>query len=102
MAVRAALAAPERAAHGRHHRPAGSLREGEERRNLDSLKNTIKANPALAASLAALLLACLALAFAHGRDMRRMVKVDAPKQLLSAVNVPDPAEGITLAEADAV
>ena len=40
--------------------------------NLDSLKNTIKANPALAASLAALLLACLALAFAHGRDMRRM------------------------------
>ena len=40
--------------------------------NLDSLKNTIKANPALAASLAALLLACLALAFAHGRDMRHM------------------------------
>ena len=72
MAVRAALAAPERAAHGRHHRPAGSLREGEERRNLDSLKNTIKANPALAASLAALLLACLALAFAQGCDMRHM------------------------------
>ena len=72
MAVRAALAAPERAAHGRHHRPAGSLREGEERMNLDSLKNTIKANPALAASLAALLLACLALAFAQGCDMRHM------------------------------
>ena len=40
--------------------------------NLDSLKNAIKANPAIAASLAALLLACLALAFAHGCDMRHM------------------------------
>ena len=70
--------------------------------NLDSLKNTIKANPAIAASLAALLLACIAIAFAQGRDMRRMGKVDAPKDFLAAVDVPDPAEGITLAEADAV
>ena len=65
---------------------------------LDSIKNAIKANPALAASLAALLFACLALAFAQGCDMRRMVKVDAPKDLLAAVDVPEPAEGITLAE----
>lgn len=69
---------------------------------LDSIKNAIRANPALSASLAALLFACLALAFAQGCDMRRMVKVDAPKDLLAAVDVPEPAEGITLAEADAV
>ena len=30
--------------------------------------------------------------------MRRMVKVDAPKDLLAAVDVPDPLEGITLAK----
>ena len=69
---------------------------------LDSIKNAIRANPALAASLAALVFACLALAFAQGCDMRRMVKVDAPKDLLAAVDMPEPAEGITLAEADAV
>ena len=69
---------------------------------VNSIKNAIRANPALAASLAALLFACLALAFAQGCDMRRMVKVDAPKDLLAAVDVPEPAEGITLAEADAV
>ena len=30
--------------------------------------------------------------------MRRMIKVDAPKDLLAAVDVPDPLEGITLAK----
>ncbi len=69
---------------------------------LDTLLNAIKTNPALAASLAALLLACIALAFAQGCDLRRLVKVDAPMDLLVAVDVPDPAAGITLAEADAV
>ncbi len=70
--------------------------------NLNSLTLALKANPALAASLAALVLACVALAAAQGCDLRHLVKVDAPRDLLTAVDTPDPAEGITLAEAEAV